>query len=82
MFSTVASQLAIRINSTKSRALATLYGRLSMILVRANAGVILHTCHHLRLMTLFWTYDSKINISVIAVVFSGFMCRLNARHGI
>ena len=41
VFSTVASRLAIRTNSTKSRALATLYGRLSMILVRANAGAIL-----------------------------------------
>ena len=41
VFSTVASRLAIRTNSTKSRALATLYGRLSMILVRANAGTIL-----------------------------------------
>ena len=41
VFSTVASRLAIWTNSTKSRALATLYGRLSMILVRANAGAIL-----------------------------------------
>ena len=41
VFSTVASRLAVRTNSTKPRALATLYGHLSMILVRANAGVIL-----------------------------------------
>ena len=43
VFSTVASRLAVRTNSTKSRALATHvhYGRLSMILVRANAGAIL-----------------------------------------
>ena len=41
VFSTVASCLAVRTNSTNSRALATLYGRLSMILVRANAGAIL-----------------------------------------
>ena len=40
VFSTVASRLAIRTNSTKPRALATLYGRLSLILVRANAGAI------------------------------------------
>ena len=67
VFSTVASRLVVRTNSTKSRALATLYGRLNMILVRANAGAIVIgdlTCHHLRLMTLF--YNS--NISVIAVV--------------
>ena len=42
VFSTaVASRLAVRTNSTKPRALATLYGHLSMILVRANAGAIL-----------------------------------------
>ena len=41
VFSTVASCLAVRTNSTKSRAVATLYGRLSMILVRANAGAII-----------------------------------------
>ena len=37
-FSIVASHLAV---STNARALATLYGRLSSILVRANAGAIL-----------------------------------------
>ena len=41
VFSTVASRLAIRTNSTMSRALATLYGRLSMILVRANSDAII-----------------------------------------
>ena len=41
VFSTVASRLVVQTNPTKSRALATLYGRLSMILVRANAGAIL-----------------------------------------
>ena len=64
----MASRLAVWTNSTKPRALATVYGRLSMILVRANAGAIIMRsyCHHLRLMTLFWTYNS--NISVTAVV--------------
>ena len=41
VFSTVASRLAVRTNSTKSRALATIYGHLSMILIWANAGAIL-----------------------------------------
>ena len=41
LFSTVASRLAVRTNSTKPRALATLYVHLSMILVQANAGAIL-----------------------------------------
>ena len=41
VFSIVASRLAVRTNSSKSRALATLYGRLSLILVQANAGAIL-----------------------------------------
>ena len=41
VFSIVASRPAVRTNSSKSRALATLYGRLSLILVRANAGAIL-----------------------------------------
>ena len=40
VFLTVTSRLAVRTNSTKPKALATLYGRLSMILVRANAGAI------------------------------------------
>ena len=37
VFSTVASRLAVRTNSTMPRALATLFGHLSMILVQANA---------------------------------------------
>ena len=41
VFSSVASRLVVQTNSTTSRALATLYGRLSMILVWANAGAIL-----------------------------------------
>ena len=40
VFSTLASRLAVGTLSTKPRALATLYGRLSMILVWANAGAI------------------------------------------
>ena len=40
VFSTVASHLAVRTNSTKPRALATLYDRISMIMVWANAGAI------------------------------------------
>ena len=41
VFSIVASCLAMRTNLSKSRALATLYGHLSLILVWANAGAIL-----------------------------------------
>ena len=41
VFSTVASCLPVRASSSGSRALATLYGRLGMILVWANAGAIL-----------------------------------------
>ena len=37
VFSIVALRLAVRTNSSKSRALATLYGCLSLILLRANA---------------------------------------------
>ena len=40
VFSTVASRLAVPTNSIKPRALATLNGCLSMILVQANAGAI------------------------------------------
>ena len=41
LFPTVATRLAVRTNATRSSALATLYGRLRMILVRANAAAIL-----------------------------------------
>ena len=41
VFSAVASHLAVRTNAPKEKALATLYGRRSLILVRANAGAIL-----------------------------------------
>ena len=41
VFSTVASHLAVRTNSTKSSALAILYVCLSITLVRANAGAIM-----------------------------------------
>ena len=57
VFSTVASRLAVWTNSTKSRALATIYGRLSMILVWANAGAIVMRSYLPRLKSLFWTYN-------------------------
>ena len=55
VFSTVASCLAVRTNAKRPRALATLYGRPSMILVWANAGAILMRSYlpSSALMTLF-----------------------------
>ena len=40
-FSQVASQLAIRGNTPKSKVVAELYGRLNLLLIRANARSIL-----------------------------------------
>ena len=59
LFSTVASRLAVRTNSTKSRALATLCGNLSIILVWANAGADI-------ILDLYYCISSTIG--VIAVI--------------
>ena len=40
VFSTVATRLAVRINSTKSRALTTVCGHISIILVRAMHAML------------------------------------------
>ena len=64
VFSTVASCLAVRTNASKSRALATVYGHISMILVRVNAGAILMRSY-LPSSALFWT---NIVVSLACII--------------
>ena len=67
--SRLASRLATRLNCSKSHATSALYGRLNLVLVRANARALLHMVSAL---TSQLNYRLSHSCSVIVVVY--FVC--------
>ncbi|KAL5487232.1 hypothetical protein EMCRGX_G019809 [Ephydatia muelleri] len=57
-FSRFASRLAARLNCSKSHATSTLYGRLNLVLVRANARALLYPEHMASALTSQLNYSN------------------------